>query len=41
LASSEQFAKLWALIDSMTDEEKSVDIVPNDRDKNVRDVLIP
>ena len=39
-ASNEQFEKLWTVIDSMTDEEKSADIVPNERDKNVRDVLV-
>jgi len=39
-AANEQFAKLWTLIDGMTDEEKSADIVPNDRDKNVRDILV-
>lgn len=39
-AANEQFAKLWTLIDGMTDEEKFADIVPNDRDKNVRDVLV-
>ena len=39
-AANEQFAKLWTLIGEMSDEEKSADIVPNERDKNVRDVLI-
>ena len=39
-AANEQFAKLWTLIDEMSDEEKSADIVPNERDKNVRDVLV-
>ena len=39
-AANEQFAKLWTLIDEMSDEEKSTDIVPNERDKNVRDVLV-
>ena len=38
-AANEQFAKLWTLIGEMSDEEKSADIVPNERDKNVRDVL--
>lgn len=37
---NEQFAKLWTLIGEMSDEEKSADIVPNERDKNVRDVLV-
>ena len=39
-ASNEQFEKLWTVIDSMTDEEKNADIIPNERDKNVRDVLM-
>ena len=39
-ASNEQFAKLRTLIDGMTDKEKSADIFPNERDKNVRDVLV-
>ena len=39
-AANEQFAKLWTLIGEMSDEEKSADIVPNERDKNVRDVLV-
>ena len=39
-AANEQFAKLWTLIGEMSDEEKSADIVPNELDKNVRDVLV-
>ena len=39
-AANEQFAKLWTLIGEMSDEEKSADIVPNERDKNVRDILV-
>ena len=39
-AANEQFAKLWTLIGEMSDEEKSADIVPNERHKNVRDVLV-
>ena len=39
-ATNEQFAKLWTLIGEMSDKEKSADIVPNERDKNVRDVLV-
>lgn len=39
-ASNEQFTKLWSLINEMTDEEKNADIIPNERDKNVRDVLV-
>ena len=38
-AANDQFAKLWTLIGEMSDKEKSADIVPNERDKNVRDVL--
>ena len=32
-ASNEQFTKLLHLIDEMTDEEKSADILPNECDK--------
>ena len=39
-AANDHFAKLWTLIGEMSDEEKSADIVPNERDKNVRDVLV-
>ena len=39
-AANDQFAKLWTLIGEMSDEEKRADIVPNERDKNVRDVLV-
>ena len=39
-AANDQFAKLWTLIGEMSDEEKSADIIPNERDKNVRDVLV-
>ena len=39
-AANDQFAKLWTLIGEMSDEEKSADIVPNERDKNVRDILV-
>ena len=38
-AANDQFAKLWTLIGEMSDKEKSADIVPNERDKNVRYVL--
>ena len=37
---NDQFAKLWTLIGEMSDEEKCADIVPNERDKNVRDILV-
>ena len=39
-AANEQFAKLWTLIGEMSDKEKSADIVPNERDKTTRDVLV-
>lgn len=35
-----QFANLWTLIDGMSNEEQTADILPNERDKNVRDVLV-
>ncbi|MEL3913152.1 MAG: ClbS/DfsB family four-helix bundle protein [Treponema pedis] len=35
-----QFAKLWEVIGGMTEEERLADIFPNERDKNVRDVLV-
>ncbi|QTQ13168.1 ClbS/DfsB family four-helix bundle protein [Treponema parvum] len=40
LAANAQFAKLWELIGGMSEEEKCADIFPNERDKNVRDVLV-
>jgi hypothetical protein len=40
LAADEQFEKLWKLIDSMTDKEQNDTFKFEDRDKNVRDVLI-
>jgi hypothetical protein len=39
-AAGEQFGKLWILIDSMTEEEQNEVFKFEDRDKNVRDVLI-
>ena len=39
-ASNEQFAKLWTLIGEMSEKERTADINPNERDKNVRDVLV-
>ena len=39
-AADEQFSKLWKLIDSMTDEEQSAEFVFEDRDRNLRDVLV-
>lgn len=35
-----QFAKLWTLIDSMSEEEQNAAFVFEDRDKNLRDVLV-
>ena len=39
-ASTEQFAKLWAVIGETANEEKYADIVPNERDKNARNVPV-
>lgn len=39
-AANDQFAKLWKLIDSMSEEEQNAAFLFEDRDKNVRDVLI-
>ena len=39
-AASEWFAKLWQLIDSMTEEEQNAAFLFEDRDKNLRDVLV-
>ena len=39
-AANEQFEKLWKLIDGMTDEEQNVVFKFEDRDKNLRDVLV-
>lgn len=40
IAATEQFAKLWKLIDSMSEEKQHTIFLFEDRDKNVRDVLI-
>ncbi|MDR0733627.1 MAG: ClbS/DfsB family four-helix bundle protein [Dysgonamonadaceae bacterium] len=40
IAANEQFNNLWKLIDSMTDEQQNVTFAFEDRDKNVRDVLV-
>jgi hypothetical protein len=40
IASNEQFDKLWKLIDSMTDEQQNAIFTFEDRDRNVRDVLV-
>ena len=39
-AASEQFAKLWQLIDSMSEEAQNANFLFDDRDKNLRDILI-
>ena len=39
-AANEQFDKLWKLIDSMTNEKQNATFAFEDRDKNVRDVLV-
>lgn len=40
IASEEMFIKLWNLIDSMTEEEQKMTFQFEDRDQNVKDVLI-
>jgi hypothetical protein len=40
IAANEQFDKLWKLIDSMTDAQQNAQFSFEDRDKNVRDVLV-
>lgn len=39
-AADDQFAKLWKLIDSMSDVEQHAGFSFDDRDRNVRDVLV-
>lgn len=39
-AANEQFVKLFKLIDSMTEEEQNAHFQFDDRDKNLRDVLV-
>ena len=39
-AADKQFAKLWSLIDGMTEEQRQEIFAFEDRDKNVRDVLV-
>ena len=39
-AASERFDKLWKLIDSMTEKQQNASFAFEDRDGNVRDVLI-
>jgi hypothetical protein len=40
IAGNEQFKKLWNLIESISEEEQNAVFLFEDRDKNVRDVLI-
>lgn len=40
LAAEEQFTKLWKLIDSMSDAEQKATFCFEDRDRNLRDVLV-
>lgn len=39
-ASNEQYNKLWKLINSMPQEEQSAAFLFEDRDKNIRDILV-
>lgn len=39
-AATEQFTKLWKLIDSMTEEEQNATFLFEGRDRNIRDILI-
>ncbi len=39
-AANNNFETLLNLIGGLSDEEKHADIFPNERDKNVRDVLV-
>ncbi|MDO7977041.1 ClbS/DfsB family four-helix bundle protein [Oceanotoga teriensis] len=39
-AANERFSKLWSLIDTMTEEEQNSLFLFEDRDKNLRDVLV-
>lgn len=39
-AANIQFSELFLLLDSMSEQEQRSDIHPNERDKNVRDILI-
>ena len=40
VAAKDQFDKLWKLIDSMNEEEQNAEFCFEDRDKNLRDVLV-
>ena len=39
-SAEEQFAKMWKFVDSMTEEEQTAVFCFEDRDKNIRDILI-
>ncbi len=39
-AATEEFVKLWQLIDSMSEHEQNATFLFEDRDKNLRDILI-
>ena len=39
-AASEQYAKMWILIEKMTEEEQAAAFLFEDRDKNLRDILV-
>lgn len=39
-AANERFSKLWSLIDTMTEEEQNSLFLFEDRDKNLRDILV-
>ena len=39
-SAADQYDKLWHLIDSMTDEEQRATFLFEDRDRNLRDILI-
>ena len=39
-AANAQFEKLWKLVDSMSEEEQNAKFLFEDRDKNLRDILV-
>ena len=39
-SATEQFEKLWKLIESMEEQEQNAEFLFDDRDKNLRDVLV-
>lgn len=40
VAAENQYKKMWTLIDSLTEDERSATFVFEDRDKNIKDILI-